>query len=124
MSKTLREFGPRLKRLREARDLSLAELARLLGIDYMQVYRYEKGLNLPAVETAVRLAQILQVSTDELLTGSERSSPPKIKSVRLFERMRMLDELPKDKQELALQILDGVIAQHEMQSLTERLRRS
>lgn len=116
----MREFGPRLKRLREERELSLAELARLLGIDYMQVYRYEKGLNLPAVETAIRLAQILQVSIDELLTGKERSTPPKIKSVRLFERVRVLDQLPKDKQELALQILDTVIAQHELESIGER----
>lgn len=120
----MREFGPRLKRLREQRELSLAELARLLGIDYMQVYRYEKGLNLPSLETAIKLAQILQVSIDELVSGRGRIEPPKFKSVRIFERMRELDQLPRDKQELALQILDTVIAQHELQSLTDRLRRS
>ncbi len=120
----MREFGPRLKRLREQRELSLTELSRLLGIDYMQVYRYEKGLNLPSLETAIRLAKILQVSIDDLVTGRAHSEPPKIKSVRIFERMRELDQLPKDKQALALQILDTVIAQHELQSLTDRLRRS
>ena len=34
-----------------------------------------------------------------------------------------LDQLPKDKEEIALQMLDAVISQHELESFTERVRR-
>jgi len=119
----MKEFGPRLRRLREERGISQTELARLLSIDYMQVYRYEKGQNLPSVETAIRLAHILQVSTDELLTGSERSGPPAIKSIKLFETLRTLENLPKEKQELALQILDSVIVRHELEAIAGSFHR-
>lgn len=97
----------------------------MLGIDYMQVNRYERGINLPSVETAVKLARILQVTTDELLTG-QRKSPkvPRIRSVKLFEKFRTLDQLPKEEQETAVRILDGVIAKHELERLADRVKRS
>lgn len=120
----MKDFGPRLRELREARNLSQREVADLLAIDYMQVYRYEKGLNLPSAETAVKLARILQVTTDELLTG-ERHGPerPKIRSPKLFDRFQSLDQLPKEKQEMAVQLLDAILSQHELESFTERVRR-
>lgn len=121
---TMKDFGPRLRQLREARDLSQRELANLLAIDYMQVYRYEKGVNVPSADTVVKLAQILQVTTDELLTGQRAvADPPKIRSPKLLDRFHTLDQLPKDKQEIALQMLDAVISQHELESFTDRVRR-
>jgi hypothetical protein len=37
--------------------------------------------------------------------------------------MRELDRIPPDRQELALRVLDTVIAGHELESLGARLRR-
>ena len=121
---TMTDFGPRLRQLREARNLSQREAADLLAIDYMQVSRYEKGVNLPSVEMAIKLARILQVTTDELLTGDRSApEPPKIRSPKLFDRFQTIDALPKEKQEVAVQLLDAIISQHELESFTERVRR-
>lgn len=46
-----REFGVRLTQYRERLRLSIAELASRLGVDYMQISRYEKGQSLPSLET-------------------------------------------------------------------------
>jgi transcriptional regulator with XRE-family HTH domain len=119
-----REFGVRLTLFREHLKLSMTQLANLIGIDYMQVSRYEKGQSLPSLETAVRLARALQVSLDELATGTEPPAPLPFNNMRLFERLRKLDQLPPDRQELALRVLDTVIAGHELESLGARLRRS
>lgn len=89
----------------------------------MQVSRYEKGQSLPSLETAVRLAKVLEVSLDEL-TGNEPSTPPAFTNTRLFDRMRDLDRLPPDRQELAMRVLDTVITGHELEGLAQRLRRS
>ena len=118
-----REFGVRLTQFRERLKLSITQLARLSGVDYMQVSRYEKGETLPSLETAVRLAKVLQVSLDELATGTEPPEPLAFKNNRLFDRMRELDQTPPDRQELALRVLDTVIAGHELESLGSRLRR-
>ena len=120
------EFGVRLTRLRERSELSVTQLAGLLGVDYMQVSRYEKGQSLPSLDTAARLAQVLKVSLDELVTGSEAtepSPPPVFKNARLLECMRQLDAIPAERQELALRVLDTVIAGQALEDLGNRLRR-
>ena len=106
----LREFGVRLTQYRERLKMSITQLANKAGVDYMQVSRYEKGESGPTLETAVRLAAALQVSLDELATGSEPPDSLAFKNVQLLERMRALDQLPPDRQELALRVLDAVIA--------------
>ena len=122
----MREFGVRLTQLREQRQLSITQLARLLGVDYMQISRYEKGQSLPSLDTAARLAQILKVSLDLLVTGTEAAEPPPppvFTNARLFERMRQLDAIPAERQELALRVLDTVIAGYELEDLGRRLGR-
>jgi transcriptional regulator with XRE-family HTH domain len=102
----MREFGVRLTQFREKRKLSITELARSVGVDYMQISRYEKGQSLPSLDTAVRISNVLEVSLDLLATGTEAVP---IRNAQLFQRMRELDELPPKRQELASRILDVVV---------------
>lgn len=107
---------------RERRRLTITQLAGLLGVDYMQISRYEKGQSMPSLETATRLARVFGISLDELATGSEPNLPT-FKNARLLERMRELDAIPADRQELALRVLDTVVTGHHLQDLAERLGR-
>lgn len=115
----MKSFGPRLRALRESRGLSQNELAELLQIDAMQVSRYERGLTLPSIEKAFRLARYLQVSVDELLSGQSRNLEPEIRDIRLLQRFRAIDCFPKDERETAFQLLDALIAKHRMEHLTD-----
>lgn len=119
-----REFGVRLTQFRERRKLSITQLANLIGVDYMQISRYEKGRGLPSLESAVKLAKVLQVTLDELATGIGPAEPPVFSNERLLERMRALDQIPPDRQDVALRVLETVIAGHELQTLSDKLRRS
>ena len=118
-----RELGVRITQYRERRRLSITQLAGLLGVDYMQVSRYEKGKGMPSLETAVRLARVFGITLDELATGSEPNLPT-FKNSRLLERMRQLDAIPADRQELALRVLDTVVTGHQLEDLAGRLGRS
>jgi len=118
------QFGLRLIQYRERQHLSITQLADRLGVDYMQISRYEKGKSLPSLDTAIRLARVLEVSLDELAGESAPPEPPTFRNARLLARMRDLDGLPAERQELALRVLDTVIAGHELESLGERLRRA
>jgi transcriptional regulator with XRE-family HTH domain len=118
-----RELGVRIMQYRERRHLSITQLANQLGVDYMQISRYEKGRSMPSLETAVRLARVFCISLDELATGSEPTLSP-FKNSSLLERMRELDTIPADRQELALRVLDTVVTGHQLDDLAGRLRRS
>ena len=118
-----RELGVRIMQYRERRGLSITQLANQAGVDYMQVSRYERGQTVPSLETAVALARVLGISLDELATGSGPSLSP-FKNDRLLERMRELDAIPADRQELALRVLDTVVTGHQLEDLAVRLRRS
>lgn len=64
-------FGRRLRELREAKGLSLRDLADLTGIAHQTIRKYEMGDNVPNWETVEKLADALAVSTEEFRNKSE-----------------------------------------------------
>ena len=111
----MREFGVRLTRFRERANLSITQLARYAGVDYMQISRYEKGATVPSLDTAVRIAQTLHITLDQLAIAEEDAVPPPapaplFRNTRLLDRMRALDGISAERQELALRILDAILA--------------
>ena len=69
----MREFSENLKRLRKQRGLSKSKVAQLLGISLSAYSYYETGRNVtgdrePTFQNLIKLADVLQVSIDELLS--------------------------------------------------------
>ena len=62
------EFGNRLYELRKKSGLSQAELGRKVGVSNKAVSKWENGQAKPGLETVHRLADILSVSVDDLLS--------------------------------------------------------
>jgi len=119
----IKGFGQRLKALREKRGLTQQELAEATKTDWTQISRYERDVNLPTADRVVALARALRVSPNALLLGTRGEERIEFNNIRLYERFRTLDKLPKDEQEVALQILDGVIAKYELAHLADRVKR-
>jgi len=62
-------LGPRIAALRRSKNMSQGELARCLQVSSSAVGMYEQGRREPSAELLVRLARVLEVSVDYLLTG-------------------------------------------------------
>lgn len=63
-------YGERVKRLREAKDLSIAEAARGIGVSRTAWFYVESGQsNQFTGENAIKAAELLGVTTEELVTG-------------------------------------------------------
>jgi transcriptional regulator with XRE-family HTH domain len=60
------ELGPRIRRRREMRDISLRELARRLGLSASAISQIELGKSQPTVDTLLAVASELEISLDEL----------------------------------------------------------
>lgn len=68
-------YYPRLKDLREDRDLSQQEVADFLGMKQPQYSRYERGLRDLPTDVLIRLSRFYGTSTDYILglTNSKRN---------------------------------------------------
>lgn len=118
----MKDFGERLKALREKAGLTQRELARLAGIEAMQISRYERGVGYPAVETLIAIARTLDVGLDYLLLGksqpSKRSGTQIFRHITLLEKLREADkELDKKDVEMVLALLDAFMVRKRMKKL-------
>ena len=68
-------YYPRLKDLREDRDLSQQQIAEYLDMKQPQYSRYERGLRDIPTDVLIRLAKYYKTSTDYILGLTNISKP-------------------------------------------------
>ena len=71
----LEEVGPRLKRARAKRRVTLAELAEATGISKSTLSRLESGQRRPSLELLLPIAQAHQIPLDDLVGAPEVGDP-------------------------------------------------
>jgi len=71
----LAEVGPRIKRARAQRGITLTELAAATGISKSTLSRLEAGQRRPSLELLLPIAQAHQVPLDELVGAPEVGDP-------------------------------------------------
>jgi transcriptional regulator with XRE-family HTH domain len=105
-------LGQRLARVRKEHGLSQVALAERTGLIQVLVSDYERGkLRLPA-EMAIRFAEALGVTTDELLQPRKKSRAEKTTkqpSIRLVRRMEQIESLPLYQQRALLTTIDAFL---------------
>ncbi|WP_067474628.1 helix-turn-helix domain-containing protein [Actinomadura hibisca] len=74
---TLAQVGPRLKRIRTKRGVSLSALAEATGISKSTLSRLETGQRRPSLELLLPIAQAHQVPLDELV-GAPATGDPRV----------------------------------------------
>lgn len=73
-----KKTGARIKALRKARNLSVAEVARYMGFDTGQaVYKWQRGECLPTVDNLYALSRLFGTTMDEIIVGrKEKDDDP------------------------------------------------
>jgi transcriptional regulator with XRE-family HTH domain len=71
--------GPRLRRIRKERDVTLAVLSEATGISVSTLSRLESGLRRPSLELLLPIAQAHQVPLDELV-GAPPVGDPRVRA--------------------------------------------
>jgi transcriptional regulator with XRE-family HTH domain len=120
-SRLMAAFAQTLKRLRQERRLSQQELADLIGVHVRQVSKYEMGTSLPTLERIRRMAEVLQVSADELVFGVPKrkaAESPAIRYPVLAERLRKLEAVvTRDDLKSIVDFLDAFIAKKKIDQI-------
>jgi transcriptional regulator with XRE-family HTH domain len=108
--KFLRELGERITRLRKEQGLTQAQLAELLGISQQLVGFYERGVRRIPVDLLPKAAQMLGVSVEDFL-GSKTGNGKRGPTPKLQQQLERISRLPRAKQRLVMEMLDGVLSQ-------------
>lgn len=104
-------IGARISQLRKDKGMTQKELAERLEVSQPVVSDYENDvIRLPA-DIVGEIAQILEVTSDELLgLKREARSTGSVKNRRLSRRLQAIDALPKRDQEALLRTIDAFIS--------------
>ena len=63
-----------LSEIRKQKHLTQADLARMVGVARVSINAIERGRFLPTIETALRIAQALQMPVEEIFQLKEEES--------------------------------------------------
>ena len=72
MSFNVKKVGEQIYALRKRKGLTQAELAERLNISFQAVSKWERGETLPDTAILIDLANILETTIDNILTGGEK----------------------------------------------------
>ena len=106
------------QRLLDEKGLKNADVARATGISNMTLSDWKRGKSVPKSDKMRKIAEYLNVSVDYLMTGNEvqfivetakkdvllTTMPSRIKEYAL-----KLAEMPEEKRELVMQMIDNLL---------------
>ena len=93
--KTPPDFGLRLKELREGKNLSQADVARIIEISRTTISGYEQNIKTPKIETLKKLALLYNSSVDYILGIETRKN-------------FYLDDFTPEQQDIVLDFLEKI----------------
>lgn len=114
------DFGKKLVEIRKTRKLTQTQLAELLDVQAAVISRWENGVSKPQFDYVVKLADVLEVSFDELLGDAAEARERtkfEIRNRRLKELCRQVDRLDPQDQEVICHVMDSLIRKEQIKSI-------
>jgi len=106
------EFGARLRAIREKRGFTQSQLAEAIGTYAPQISKYETGEVVPEGETLAALAEVMDVSLDELVLGRSNDRADDVRDARLRTSVRALEETADRRMlDMAATMINGLVLQ-------------
>jgi transcriptional regulator with XRE-family HTH domain len=102
-------IGRRIKTARERKRLTQEQLAELIDLSPMHISVIERGVKPPKLETLVNIANVLDVSADNLLQDVVHNQEKVVSS----EAFRLMSQLSKADQRKVLSALRSYVEESE-----------
>ena len=100
------KLGEKITKLKKIRKMSQVELAEKTGISRDAISKYERNDVSPSVEYAKRIADILGVSLDYLVSDSDQEEALDNEAVK---RIKEIQSLPPNEKDKVLSVVDALI---------------
>lgn len=93
MKQSGKTMGMLIASVRKAQGMTQAELAERMQVTDKAVSKWERDLSCPDIQSLPKLAEVLQVSAEELLQGEVLSAAAAGKSVSWLEKINSIVDL-------------------------------
>ena len=114
----MKEFAKRLRETRSARGLTQTRLAEILEVSPRVYNRWERGAAVPRLDTLVKIAEILEVSLDELVGRKEPDLDTlRIRNPELHSLYKEIDRLSDEDQQALVVLLDSLVKRSQMRKM-------
>jgi transcriptional regulator with XRE-family HTH domain len=115
------DIGKNIRRLREAKNLSQKEVAISLDIAPTQYSRIENNKVSPGITSIIKIAKVLDVSIDTLVYGEKNPTEGiKIKNKPLMDKMRLIDNLPTEEQNVIIKVIELALNQQKFKDFFQQ----
>lgn len=111
-------IGDRIKELRTKLKMTQTDLAKKVGLSYIQVGRYETQKSKPSSEILQKLAVALETTIDYLMNGgSDEVVSAQLTDKELLSQFKEVEKLNKEDKYLIKTFIDAFITKRKIQNL-------
>lgn len=107
----LKALGARITQLRKEQGMSQQTVADALEVAQQTYAHYEVGRIRMPVSLLPELAQLFGVTTDDLLGRKNGAAGKRGPTPKLQQQIERLSHLPKAKQKVVMEMIEGVLSQ-------------
>ncbi len=99
-------LGQKITKIRKEKKLSQVDVASYVGVSRDAISKYERDDIVPSVENANKIAQILGVSLDYLMSEDDNLE---VVDIDMLNRMKEIQRLNEDDKTTVIKIIDAFI---------------
>jgi len=109
-------FHTTLKQLRTDKGFSQEVFASKIDVHVTNLSKYERGKSIPSLEIAVKMANVLDVSIDQLVYGlNDQKAKVKITEHELISLFDKTQKLSEDQKNTVIDLLSAFILKANIQ---------
>lgn len=117
-SKMTEDFANRLKTLRKSNNLSQTELAKIVGVHYNHIGRYERGSSKPSAKALNALAHALGVSADYLMEGAtQEGAKADFNDRELLRLFKEIESFESEDKNVIKKLIEAFVTKKQLQKL-------
>ncbi len=111
-------ISERIRELRTTKKLTQSDLAKAVGLTYIQIGRYETAKSTPSSDVLNKLADALGTTTDFLMNGSgDDVVSAQLTDKELLGQFKEVEKLNQEDKHLVKTFIDAFLTKRQIQKL-------
>ncbi len=100
------KLGQKISKIRKEKKLSQSDIAQVVGVSRDAISKYERGDIVPSVENAKKIAEVLSVSLNYLVSENDVQE---VIDNSMIQRVREIQKLSENDQNTIVNVIDAFI---------------
>ena len=110
------ELGERIAYLRKVKGLKQKDFAKTLGLPPAHLSRWERGHVTPSSDALTKIAEALEVTVDELVSGQETFE---LQDPQLLRSFHQAQELPQEDKAIVVRLIETLTTKQRMEKVLQ-----